>query len=447
MKEWDYKNRFAFGVLIAGAGILRLGIAWLDFPKLVTQIPDDAFYYFGIARNLAAGYGVTFDGTHVTNGFHPLWLVLILPCFALFAEDQILPIRLVLSLAAGFDCGTGLIIGRLVKRLTQDKLAAWLAMFFYLFNPGVLKESINGLETSANVLLVAICFMVYLRFVRSRYAIALADWNTMGALFGLMVLARTDNSILVAVMLLAIITSRPSWRMLLPVMQMSGMVLALLSPWLVWNWLQFGSILQSSGEAYPYALRAAFFARTPYSFSYDLLVGFFHLYQWTVEYIPLYYFLWQKEWDTIYYAVLFGIIALFVYVRTPFTRHWHSQIRLLFVPVIGLLLIFAAHALIRWYPRSWYFVPLIFFAAIFLGLTFAYIRTNLAARGLSMKYVIVILLIGLGVGFPYRYIQDWDRYPWQIEMWEAAKWIKVNLPPAEKLVRLTLESLGTLRVK
>ena len=34
----------------------------------------DAYYYFEIARNVAAGNGSTFDGSTVTTGYHPLWL-------------------------------------------------------------------------------------------------------------------------------------------------------------------------------------------------------------------------------------------------------------------------------------------------------------------------------------------------------------------------------------
>ena len=44
---------------------------------------DDGFLYFQVARNLAAGHGFTFDGINPTNGFHPLWLLLITPIFAL----------------------------------------------------------------------------------------------------------------------------------------------------------------------------------------------------------------------------------------------------------------------------------------------------------------------------------------------------------------------------
>src|ERR1700759_969668 len=31
------------------------------------------FYYLRIAQHIAAGHHSTFDGTHLTNGYHPLW--------------------------------------------------------------------------------------------------------------------------------------------------------------------------------------------------------------------------------------------------------------------------------------------------------------------------------------------------------------------------------------
>ncbi len=43
---------------------------------------DDSFYYLRIAQNVVDGRGSTFDGTHATNGYHPLWQ---LCCVALHA--------------------------------------------------------------------------------------------------------------------------------------------------------------------------------------------------------------------------------------------------------------------------------------------------------------------------------------------------------------------------
>ena len=38
---------------------------------------DDAFYYFNIARHFSDGAFSTFDGIHLTNGYHPLWVAML----------------------------------------------------------------------------------------------------------------------------------------------------------------------------------------------------------------------------------------------------------------------------------------------------------------------------------------------------------------------------------
>jgi hypothetical protein len=54
---------------------------------------DDFFYYLKIADQILAGHGITFDGAHATNGFHPLWLVVVLAVRAMaptLADFQLL---------------------------------------------------------------------------------------------------------------------------------------------------------------------------------------------------------------------------------------------------------------------------------------------------------------------------------------------------------------------
>ncbi len=58
-------------VLLVLSWILAVWI-WPDL--LFWLCYDDSFYYFEIARNLASGYGSTFDQINPTNGYHPLWL-------------------------------------------------------------------------------------------------------------------------------------------------------------------------------------------------------------------------------------------------------------------------------------------------------------------------------------------------------------------------------------
>src|SRR3990170_2331962 len=63
-------------------------------------IRDDAYYYFKVAQNITEGRGITFDGINLTNGFHPLWMLVCIPIFALARFDLILPLRVLLLVMA-----------------------------------------------------------------------------------------------------------------------------------------------------------------------------------------------------------------------------------------------------------------------------------------------------------------------------------------------------------
>ena len=141
--------------LIAGL-VLRLKRAWADVPTIILEAtPDDAFYYFGIARNIATGHNVTFDGEHLTNGFHPLWAALLTP-FYLVTDSSELPIHLGLSMSAVFDVGTILLIFLIVRALTEDEWSALLSSFVYAVHPYFVVQAVNGLETGVSVFMVAI---------------------------------------------------------------------------------------------------------------------------------------------------------------------------------------------------------------------------------------------------------------------------------------------------
>src|SRR3954447_22136254 len=72
----------AIGVMI---GWLVVVFVWKPAPFALTF--DDAFYYFGIARNVAHGHGSTFDGINPTNGYHPLWMLMAVPFYAVGLDD------------------------------------------------------------------------------------------------------------------------------------------------------------------------------------------------------------------------------------------------------------------------------------------------------------------------------------------------------------------------
>ena len=83
---------FLGGILAYGAGFAWYMLARFDLINLIRDASeDDAFYYFQIARNLAEGKFSTFDGGITrTNGYHPLWLLLITPFYWLFDKEAAL---------------------------------------------------------------------------------------------------------------------------------------------------------------------------------------------------------------------------------------------------------------------------------------------------------------------------------------------------------------------
>ena len=66
----------ALGVYAAAVGV------YLTSAVGPTQLFwDDGFYYLQIARNVADGVGSSMDGLNPTNGYHPLWLLGLVPIF------------------------------------------------------------------------------------------------------------------------------------------------------------------------------------------------------------------------------------------------------------------------------------------------------------------------------------------------------------------------------
>src|SRR3989304_2497221 len=74
--------------LVEGTPLLGDGESVLD------RFEDDAYYNFQVARNVALGRGMTFDGVSPTNGVHPTVFLTSLPFFFLAGTDRVLPVRL-----------------------------------------------------------------------------------------------------------------------------------------------------------------------------------------------------------------------------------------------------------------------------------------------------------------------------------------------------------------
>lgn len=232
--------------------MVHFSVAAQDLPTLARNgyLYDDSFYAFQIARSIAAGDGATFDGVTLTNGFQPLYVILLVPMFRVTGGDPVLPIHLALMMLSLFTVASAFLLYRILTRYVSGGVALASAAMWVLA-PVVIRQTANGLETALSVFLLAASVYYYLSRVRDRDAPPrLATMVRLGALLGLAVLARLDQVFLVLALALdyLLVSRRRGWN----AGGAAGMLAtaaAVYSPWLAYGWFAVGRWLPESGAA------------------------------------------------------------------------------------------------------------------------------------------------------------------------------------------------------
>lgn len=158
-------------------------------------ITDDAFYYFKVAQNISLGRGITFDGIAPTNGFHPLWMLVCIPIFALARLDLYLPLRLLIIVQAILNAGSGYFLYRLFADHISEK-AGWLLAFCWMFIPSIHAISSKlGLESGLSIF--CIIFFIYRisKFMQKseKSQVGAVDMLLLGLAGALVLFSRLDN--------------------------------------------------------------------------------------------------------------------------------------------------------------------------------------------------------------------------------------------------------------
>ena len=191
---------FAILVLAAARACLPVVLAretWMLF------VEDDFFYYLKIAQILATGHGSTFNGLVPSNGYHPLWLLL-LATVARFTSSGPVTVGVVASVAFLALLATYLLAAAILRRCSLPSwLASLLAAIGAAYSAPIL---FRGMEVTLTVplLLAVIAWIVKrphddTRTSRDRWRRSFV----FGLLLSLMVLSRLDSA-LFALLLLAL---------------------------------------------------------------------------------------------------------------------------------------------------------------------------------------------------------------------------------------------------
>jgi hypothetical protein len=158
---------------------------------------DDGFFYFKVAQNIVAGNGVTFDGINATNGFHPLWMLICIPVYALIKGDLITPLRVIVILFGIMQAVSMAVIYRLfVSRLS--KLMSFSLTMTFGFSWLVYGNTFTGgLESALSFMLLVILIWKGLRYRYNKNK-SVKPLIIIGIIAALTALSRLDNLIFVS---------------------------------------------------------------------------------------------------------------------------------------------------------------------------------------------------------------------------------------------------------
>jgi len=213
-------------VLIAALLLLALSARLIPGERTI----DDAYITFRYARNLVEGAGFVYNpGEHVLGTTTPLY-TLLLAGLALVTGSRNFPTLALAVNALTGAASVGLLYG-LGKRFAGHRAPATAAALLWAVAPYSVTFAVGGMETDLTIVLLLGCFYAHLS--KRPYALA--------GLAALAFLARPDTLIATGLLFLDLLLARRRipW-------QEGCTTLALLSPWLIFGTLYFGSPLTTS---------------------------------------------------------------------------------------------------------------------------------------------------------------------------------------------------------
>ena len=233
---------------LAAAAAIAIGLAFrlrtiaLPTATLTSRyLADDYFYYLNVGWNLAHGYGSSFDGgLTTTNGYQPLFLGLLTALFSLGISKPA-AIHAGLAIQAAAAALAALLAYRMLAAHGTPwagvAVAALLSLNLFFVLP-----SLTGFEMA---LALAALLAAAWAWQDGRPPLIV------GLFCGLAVLARVDSLALpfaFGVLLVAEVRRRTDAAgAMRDLVALTGGVLIVAGPWLLWNWIAFGSPLPDSG--------------------------------------------------------------------------------------------------------------------------------------------------------------------------------------------------------
>jgi len=204
---------------------------------------DDPWFYLEIARHVLNGDGVTFSGLGWTNGYHPLWLAVVVPLLGFARLTGLGAPHVVVLVQAGLAFGVGMLLPRLSRQAGLPHPALSLGVGAIT----LLGAGLWGSEGWLDAVLQLAGFSLWLGACADR--VPASRWALAGAVLGLAVLARLDlvfvgAAVCVATVLRSDVAVRDRVR---DVLWLGGTFTLVLLPYLLANWIGTHHLVPVSG--------------------------------------------------------------------------------------------------------------------------------------------------------------------------------------------------------
>lgn len=247
-------------ILIAIGVLARLSPLISDGRLFWQYMTEDGYLMQTVARNMAIGLGMsTAEGTIATNGVQPLATFLFAGLHFLAGGSKSGGIALVTAfsaivslMAAYFFYRVGTLV---LANLSYGRHAAMLIAALWFSAPQVVPASMNGLETGVYYAAVLGVCMYYLSITADNKTLGWKQRFVLGILLGTAFLARNDAVFFIGILLLAHLaivdkSVESVWSHRLADCMVAGSTsIVIATPWLVFNYELFGSIIPISGIA------------------------------------------------------------------------------------------------------------------------------------------------------------------------------------------------------
>jgi 4-amino-4-deoxy-L-arabinose transferase-like glycosyltransferase len=350
--------------------------------------------------------------------------------FSIGGTNDIVPIYAALLVAIIFSSIAAFVLFRILARFTNNSKIISFALFVYLFNPNLLYNVLNGLETS--LVLMFLSLFIFM-LIKVQEHVTTQKLITLGVIEGLLALSRLDMVIVVFFGNLFLLQNflKIDWRQSINYFFISSLTSAIVFlSWAIYNFKTFGMYLTSASITSTFINhRLTYSDNGGYSLGLFIKTILYMLERATQQIV-------SDSGAPVILLSVFGIGVYYAFkklVMIDFRNYKSFRLSPVIFVTLGLLALVFVSAGLRWTFRSWYFIPLLIPSCI--GLVWVLQKLWIDFQlDFKSKLVQNIFLITLSGGIAFSFFITWtknlkDKESLQQTIYNVAIWQNENLPP------------------